>query len=70
MHWLVPFRRNKQFIGRQSQLKELLVKLVAEDLEDNCQRIAIAGLGGVGKTQIALEAAFQIQKASPNRSVF
>jgi tetratricopeptide (TPR) repeat protein len=69
VHWLVPFGRNKQFIGRHSQLKELFAKL-NPDLEDDCQRIAIAGLGGVGKTQIALEAAFQIQKASPNLSVF
>jgi hypothetical protein len=27
-------------------------------------------LGGVGKTQIALEAAFQVQEASPNFSVY
>ena len=70
MHWLVPFGRNKQFVGRHSQLEELLAKLDPEDLEDCCQRVAIAGLGGVGKTQIALEAAFRIQKASPDCSVF
>jgi hypothetical protein len=67
---LVPFGRNKQFIGRYSELEELLAKLIAEDFEDDCQRVAIAGLGGVGKTQIALEAAFRIQKESPNHSVF
>lgn len=70
MHWRVPFGRNKQFIGRHSQLEELFAKLDLEDSEDDCQRVAIAGLGGVGKTQIALEAAFRIQKASPNCSVF
>ena len=70
MHWLVPFGRNKQFIGRHSQLEELFAKLDPEDFEDDCQRVAIAGLGGVGKTQIALEAAFQIREASPDRSVF
>jgi hypothetical protein len=70
VHWLVPFGRNKQFIGRHSQLEELFARLDLEDSEDNCQRVAITGLGGVGKTQIALEAAFRIQKLSPNRSVF
>ena len=69
-HWLVPFGRNKNFIGRHSQLEEVFARLDPEVSDDDCQRVAIAGLGGVGKTQIALEAAFQIQKASPNRSVF
>jgi hypothetical protein len=53
-----------------SQLEELFAKLDPENSEDDCQHVAIAGLGGVGKTQIALEAAFRIQKASPDRSVF
>ena len=70
MHWIVPFGRNKQFVGRHSELEELVAKLDPEDLDEDCQRVAIAGLGGVGKTQIALEAAFRIQKASPNRSVY
>jgi tetratricopeptide (TPR) repeat protein len=69
-HWLVPFGRNEHFIGRYSELEELLAKLNPKDPEDACRRIAIAGLGGVGKTQIALEAAFRIQKASSHCSVF
>jgi hypothetical protein len=70
VHWLVPFRRNIQFIGRHSELEELFAKLDLNNSEDNCQHVAITGLGGVGKTQIALEAAFQIYKASPDRLVF
>ena len=70
MHWLVPFGQNKQFVGRHSQLEELFAKLDLERSEDNCQRTAIAGIRGVGKTQIALEAAFWIQKASLDCSVF
>ncbi|KAF4630922.1 hypothetical protein G7Y89_g7212 [Cudoniella acicularis] len=67
---LLPFGRNNHFVGRQSQLDNLIKIFVLEDKQDNCQRVALDGLGGVGKTHIALEFAFRLQEYSPQCSVF
>jgi tetratricopeptide (TPR) repeat protein len=69
-HWLVPFGQNERFVGREAQLKEVIGKLAPDDYEKTCQRVAITGLGGIGKTQIALEAAFQIREQHTDCSVF
>ena len=37
---------------------------------DRCQRIVINGLGGIGKTQLALEAVFRVRGEEPSCSVF
>jgi hypothetical protein len=67
--WVVPLGRNKDFVGRESLLAQLLEKIPPSADEDDCQRTAIEGLGGVGKTQIALEAAFRVH-AKHDCSVF
>jgi tetratricopeptide (TPR) repeat protein len=67
---VLPFGRNKDFVGRESQLNRLITILYTEDTEEDCQRAALVGLGGAGKTQIALELAFRIQELSPGYSVF
>jgi tetratricopeptide (TPR) repeat protein len=58
--WIVPLDRNRDFVGRESVLEQLLGKISPNDYKDTCQRTAVEGLGGVGKTQIALEAAYRI----------
>ncbi|GKT57471.1 kinesin light chain [Colletotrichum tofieldiae] len=50
--------RNKSFVQRGSILQHLLGKILPNANQDDCQRTAIYGLGGVGKTQIAIEAAY------------
>ena len=67
---VLPFGRNRDFVGRRPQLNRLIAMLYTENTDEDCQRAALVGLGGVGKTQIALEFAFQIQKLSPKHSVF
>ncbi|KAI5460988.1 hypothetical protein BGZ63DRAFT_446076 [Mariannaea sp. PMI_226] len=69
-HFLVPFGRNRDFVGREYILERLLERIPPNADVDDCQRTAIEGLGGVGKTQIALEAAFQVRDTHPDCSIF
>ncbi|KAL6826539.1 P-loop containing nucleoside triphosphate hydrolase protein [Trichoderma camerunense] len=68
--WTVPFGRNKDFVGRESILKQLLDMIPPNADKDDCQQTVISGLGGVGKTQIALEAAFRVRARYPDCHVF
>jgi len=52
----VPLRRNYQFVGRKSILEELHRKL-SEKLEHE-RVVALYGMGGAGKTEIALQYAY------------
>ncbi|KAK8031851.1 kinesin light [Apiospora arundinis] len=69
-HFLVPFGRNEDFVGRESILAQLLEKIIPSAQKDDCQRTVIEGLGGVGKTQIALHAAYRVRELHPECSVF
>ncbi|KAM3485163.1 hypothetical protein MY8738_001631 [Beauveria namnaoensis] len=53
----IPFRRNHNFTGRRTQLDRLEQML----LRENRERVAVVGLGGMGKTQIALELAHRVR---------
>ncbi|KAJ5675273.1 Acyl transferase/acyl hydrolase/lysophospholipase [Penicillium maclennaniae] len=64
--WIVPFERNHRFVDREL-LGGIKRKLF---LGRQMQRIAIVGLGGVGKTQISLELAFQVRATYPDCSIF
>ncbi|ETS84458.1 hypothetical protein PFICI_02483 [Pestalotiopsis fici W106-1] len=66
----IPLGRNKAFVGRENLLRRLLQILPPSSEPQDCQRIAIEGLGGIGKTQIALEAAFQLHETYPDCAVF
>ncbi|OAL51109.1 FabD/lysophospholipase-like protein [Pyrenochaeta sp. DS3sAY3a] len=65
--WTVPFSRNHKFVGRDSYLgmveKILFVK-------GQPQKVAISGLGGVGKTQIVIELAHRTQDKHPQCAIF
>ncbi|KAL4789245.1 hypothetical protein BDV19DRAFT_395223 [Aspergillus venezuelensis] len=66
-HWMVPFRKNPGFMGREgeiAQVEELFGKV------NGPFKVALCGLGGVGKTQIALELAYRVRERDPSCSVF
>ncbi|OAP56177.1 hypothetical protein AYL99_09356 [Fonsecaea erecta] len=66
--WLVPHGANLRFSGRKEALRKL-----DEDLEPRLgsqQRVALYGLGGVGKTQIALKYVYWIRNNYDKISIF
>ncbi|KAN0070697.1 hypothetical protein V8E54_010862 [Elaphomyces granulatus] len=66
--WMVPFNRNPRFLGRHNEIVELEQRILSN--KDQVRKMAITGLGGVGKTQIALEIAYQVRDRKPECSIF
>ncbi|EHK19758.1 uncharacterized protein TRIVIDRAFT_46904 [Trichoderma virens Gv29-8] len=64
--WMVPFERNYSFTSRESDLKRLHQMLFTGQ---HTAKVAISGLGGVGKTQLALELAYRIREEHDSCSV-
>src|SRR5690348_456088 len=57
--WTVPYRRNLFFTGREDILTNLHTLLTYSQAAALTQAQAISGLGGVGKTQTAIEYAYR-----------
>lgn len=60
--WNVPYRRNPFFTGREEILHNLFESLTSSKRAALTQAKAISGLGGIGKTQIAVEYAYRYRK--------
>ncbi|OCK74142.1 TPR-like protein [Lepidopterella palustris CBS 459.81] len=60
----VPFRRDRDFVDRET----------LSDIRQRCSqpssRTALVGLGGVGKSQLAIEYSYQVREKSPETWVF
>ncbi|KAM4062561.1 tetratricopeptide repeat domain-containing protein [Hirsutella rhossiliensis] len=71
--FLVPYNKNQDFVGRSNildDLKQLLGFGQRPGAAGSRPRVALHGLGGVGKTQIALAYVYWLQEACPEVSVF
>jgi tetratricopeptide (TPR) repeat protein len=60
--WNVPYPRNSFFIGRDELLTRLHSQLQTGQATALSQPQAITGLGGIGKTQIAVEYAYRFHQ--------
>ncbi|KAL9569049.1 hypothetical protein ACKAV7_006916 [Fusarium commune] len=62
----VPFSKNDLFVGRDDILTELQGLL----FNRGYRKVALVGLGGIGKTQIALQFAYLMKEKKQDYSVF
>ncbi len=60
--WNVPYPRNPFFTGREDTLKQLQAALISGGAVALVQPQAISGLGGIGKTQTAVEYAYRYRE--------
>lgn len=59
--WSIPFPRNPFFTGRQAILEQIDTLLSSQQAAQTIQAIALSGLAGIGKTQLAVEYAYRSQ---------
>ncbi|ETS75698.1 hypothetical protein PFICI_12642 [Pestalotiopsis fici W106-1] len=65
--YYMQMSKNARFTGRAAILQALQEKLFGQQ---PCERVALVGLGGVGKTQIAVRFAYQIKESQSDCSIF
>ncbi len=61
----LPFQRNPLFTGREQDLETLAANLAATD-ETGSKPQIIAGMGGIGKTQMVVEFAYSYKSSFPS----
>lgn len=63
----LPFDENHHFVGRHRELEAIEQQFVGQPRRS---RVAVVGLGGIGKTQVALTFAYSVWKTHAGLSVF
>ncbi|KAJ5740078.1 hypothetical protein N7533_012862 [Penicillium manginii] len=67
VHHVIPSLENRHFTGRESTLEELKQKLF---FQGNTEKVALFGLYGIGKTQVALQLARWVKAHISDCSIF
>ncbi|KAH8585526.1 hypothetical protein B0O99DRAFT_646755 [Bisporella sp. PMI_857] len=62
--FMVPFQRDPKYLRRPAIMEE-----IASRFKNQCQ-VALAGLGGVGKSQVAIEYCYLFRDENPHAHVF
>ncbi|CAN9263556.1 unnamed protein product [Alternaria alternata] len=65
--YYIPFPKNRYFVGRREELEILNQTLLGAT---GCQKMSIVGLGGAGKTQLALRFAYTVRETMSAVSIF
>jgi tetratricopeptide (TPR) repeat protein len=63
----IPFLKNLSFVGRDAELNTLKQTLM---VNKECRKMSVVGLGGTGKTQVALQFAYTVKETWPEYSIF
>ncbi|CAH0028383.1 unnamed protein product [Clonostachys rhizophaga] len=73
VQFLVPYKENPEFVGRSDILARLQQQLDVGQQQGPAKpfpRVALYGLGGIGKTQIALAYVYWLRETYPDVAVF
>lgn len=66
-YYHIQLPKNGRFTGREAILETLKETLFGQE---PCERAAVVGLGGIGKTQVALRFVYQVKESRPDYSIF
>ncbi|KAF7539268.1 hypothetical protein G7054_g2248 [Neopestalotiopsis clavispora] len=66
-YYCIQSPKNGRFTGREAILETLEETLFGQE---PCERAAVVGLGGIGKTQVALRFVYQVKESKPDYSIF